>query len=283
MRWLITGASGQLGREIAPLVDGRALDRAALDITDAAAVTDALEGVDVVVNCAAWTAVDDAEAHEDEALLVNGIAPGLLADACARRGTRLVQVSTDYVFDGHGSAPYDEAAVVSPVTAYGRTKAAGERSVLAYERGVVARTAWLYSAFGSNFVTTMLRMERDREDIAVVDDQVGQPTWAADAARQIVLLVDAIDRGWADGGVWHVTNSGQASWWEFARAIFSGVGADPGRVTPCDSAQFPRPARRPAYSVLGHRRWYAARLPVPRPWQEALAEALPAVSAALRG
>ena len=275
MTWLVIGARGQLGTDLMTVLGTRAvgLDVPEIDITDPSSVTSAMWDVapDVVVNCAAYTAVDAAEADEATALAINGNGVANIAAACP--DARLVQISTDYVFDGTSTVPYSEEATPAPRSAYGRTKLAGERAALSHPHAYVLRTAWLYGAHGQNFVKTMLHLERTRETVSVVDDQVGQPTWSMDLARQIELLL----RTDAPGGVYHATNSGNASWYEFARAIFEGVGADPGRVLPTTTAAFPRPAPRPANSVLGHRRWEDADLSPMRPWDVALPEALPAI------
>ncbi|OIV37335.1 dTDP-4-dehydrorhamnose reductase [Mangrovactinospora gilvigrisea] len=253
------------------------LARADLDLTDAAAVLAALERhrAKVVVNCAAWTAVDAAEEHEAEALAVNGDGARNLAAACAAVGARLLHVSTDYVFRGDAGAPYAEDAAPDPVTAYGRTKLAGERAVLEAlpEDGSVVRVAWLYGAHGKNFVKTMLRLEGERERLTVVDDQRGQPTWTADVADRLVRLgrLPAADAA----GVWHATSSGETTWCGFAREVFRLAGADPERVGAITSADFPTPAKRPAYSVLGHDRWKSVGIDPIRDWREALAEAFP--------
>ena len=175
----------------------------------------------------------------------------------------------DYVFDGTATTPYREDAALQPVSAYGRTKAAGERLALEANPGRthIVRAAWLYGAHGPNFAKTMLRLASERDEITVVDDQVGQPTWTLDLARQIVALLDSK----APAGTYHATNSGQASWFEFARAIFKAAGLDPARVKPTDSSRFVRPAPRPAYSVLGHDAWRRAGLTPMRSWDEALA------------
>ncbi|RST11222.1 dTDP-4-dehydrorhamnose reductase [Streptomyces sp. WAC05374] len=283
MSWVVTGAGGMLGRDVLALLgDGAVgLTRRELDVTDRGAVLAALRALrpSAVVNCAAWTAVDDAESREAEALAVNGTAVRHLAEACALVGSALVHVSTDYVFDGHARVPYAEGAVPGPRTAYGRTKLAGERAVLELlpERGYVVRTAWLYGAGGGNFVRTMIRLAASRPSVDVVDDQRGQPTWSADVARLLVALVGA------PPGVYHATNGGDGTWYDLARETFRLLGADPGRVRPATSASFPRPAPRPAYSVLGHARWREAGLPPPRDWREALAEGFPAVRRAASG
>lgn len=272
-RYLVTGAGGMLGHDLLRILAGRdvtPLTRADLDVTDAAAVRDAVTGHDVVINAAAYTAVDDAESHEADAFAVNATGAGNLADAAAEHGARLVHVSTDYVFAGTASAPYAEDTPRAPVGAYGRTKAAGEELVLRHPRTYLVRTAWLYGAGGSNFAQTMLRLAGERETVSVVTDQVGQPTWSRDLAAAILRLLDAE----APFGIYHGTNAGSASWFEFARAIFEESGLDPARVLPTDSSAFVRPAPRPSYSVLGHAAWADAGLEAPRPWRDALRAAI---------
>ncbi len=277
-RWLVTGAGGMLGQDLTALLRGAGaevagLDRGQLDITDAAGTAAAIRdvGPDIVVNCAAWTAVDDAEAHEGEALAVNGEGAANLAAACASTGTRLILPSTDYVFSGTGTAPYAEDDPTGPRTAYGRTKLAGEQAVLRLlpEAGYVLRTAWLYGAHGPNFVRTMIRLESVKDTVAVVDDQYGQPTWTTDVARQILLLADS----GAEPGIYHATSTGQTTWLGLAKAVFGLLGADPGRVTPTSSAELARPAPRPAYSVLGHAAWSRAGLPPLPGWRDSLERA----------
>jgi dTDP-4-dehydrorhamnose reductase len=274
MEYLITGAKGMLGQDLQQVLAGRdvtALSRAELDVTDADAVLAAVAGHDVVINAAAYTKVDDAETHESEAYAINATGAENLARAAAENGAILVQLSTDYVFDGTATTPYPEDAPVNPVSAYGRTKAAGER--LAQEanpgRTVIIRTAWLYGAHGPNFARTMLRLAASHVTVGVVTDQVGQPTWTLDLARQIVALLDAR----ATSGVFNGTASGQASWFDFAKAVFRNAGLDPDRVTATDSSQFVRPAPRPAYSVLGHDSWRRMGLAPMRDWSSALSEA----------
>lgn len=279
-RWLVTGAGGMLGRDLLDVLADRdvtALRRADLDVTDAAAVQSAVEAEqpDVVVNAAAYTAVDAAEEHEPAAFAANAVGPANLARACARTDARLLHVSTDYVFAGDASTPYAEDAPVAPRSAYGRTKAAGEWAVRAEHPAgsYIVRTAWLYGAHGANFVRTMVKLEGQRDTLDVVDDQRGQPTWSLDLARQVVALVDA----GAPAGIYHGTASGETTWYGLTRAIFELLGADPNRVRPTTTDRFPRPAPRPAYSVLGHDSWAAAGLPPMRDWREALAQAFPAV------
>lgn len=274
---IVTGAGGQVGRELLRLAPhARGYSRHELDITDPDAVSAALEPGAVVLNCAAYTAVDAAETDAAAAFAGNGTGPEVLAAACARAGARLVHLSTDYVFSGTRSAagdtvPYDTTDATNPVTVYGRSKLAGERAVLAgTARAHVVRTAWVYSAGGADFVSTMLRLERERDTVDVVADQVGSPTFAADLAAGLLELAARPEAP----RLLHATNAGQASWFELARAVFAGVGADPERVRPVDSAAFPRPARRPAYSVLSTRSWAEARLTPLREWQVALRAAL---------
>lgn len=224
--------------------------RRSLDLCDVGALQEAVSSHDVVVNCAAWTAVDDAEQNESEAWEANAAIPERLAKAVARSKRLLVHVSTDYVFAGTSDSPYLEDAKAEPRSAYGRTKAAGEEAVqvLAADSSLIVRTAWLYGKHGDCFPKTMARLMQERDTLAVVDDQRGQPTWAADVADLIVRLVSA----GAPPGVYHATSSGEATWFEFAREIAGRLGLDPATVVPTTSAQFPRPAPRPAYSVLGH-------------------------------
>lgn len=272
--YLVTGATGMLGQDLQRVLAGRpvtALNRSDLDVTDADAVESAVAGHDHVINCAAYTKVDDAETHEAEAFAVNATGAGNLAAAAAKHGARLVQLSTDYVFDGTATEPYAEGAPRHPVSAYGRTKAEGERLALELNPGrtFVVRTAWLYGQHGPNFANTMLRLASEHETVNVVTDQLGQPTWTLDLATRIVDLLDAD----APGGIYHGTNSGQASWYEFAKAVFSLAGLDPDKVKPTLSAQFVRPAPRPAYSVLSHGAWRRVGLSPLRDWKEALAAA----------
>ena len=278
-RWAVTGAGGQLGLDLQVAlalsgVDDKsvtALTRDDLDVTDRDAVREAVRGHDVVVNCAAYTKVDAAEAHEADAFAVNAVGAANVAVACRDVGAKLVHVSTDYVFAGDADEPYAEDAPLAPKSAYGRTKAAGEWAVQAHDpQSWIVRTAWLYGGGGPNFVKTMARLAGERETVSVVDDQRGQPTWTMDVAAAILRLVA---QG-APYGVWHATSQGETTWCGFARAIFEGLGHDPVRVQGITTDQYPVPAPRPAYSVLGHDAWRMARIaPLPN-WRESLTKAL---------
>lgn len=254
MRWLVTGAQGMLGQDLVEQLLARGdevtiTDRDEIDITDADAVDAAVAGHDVVVNCAAWTAVDDAETHEAAAFAVNAVGPQLLARAAHAHHARLVQVSTDYIFGGAATAPYPEDAPAAPRSAYGRTKVAGEWAVRAEAPDhLIVRTAWLYGAHGASFPKTIARLVAERGGLDVVADQVGQPTWTWDLADLIIRLVVAH----APSGTYHGTSSGLASWHTFAQAVVAAAGMDPQVVKPTTSEAFVRPAPRPAYSVLGH-------------------------------
>lgn len=244
-----------------------AADRGSLDVLDAQACAVATAGVDVVVNCAAWTAVDDAETREAEAFAVNAVGAANLARAASAAGARLVHISTDYVFDGDASSPYEADDVVGPRSAYGRTKLAGEWAVRAHDtagRHLVLRTAWLYGRHGASFPRTIVRVARERGTVSVVTDQVGQPTWTSDVADLALRLVHAQ----APGGIYHATSRGQASWWDFARAAVASAGLDPASVGTTTSDAFVRPAPRPAWSVLGHASLRAAGVEPIGPWHD---------------
>ena len=279
MTWLVIGSRGQLGSDLIDLLGPRAvgLDVPEIDITDVDSVADAVYEVSpsVVINCAAYTAVDAAETDENRADMVNATGVANIAEAASQ--ARLIQVSTDYVFDGTATSPYSVNATPNPRSAYGRTKLRGEVAALRHQDAFVVRTAWLYGVRGQNFVKTMLNLEKTHETLTVVDDQVGQPTWSRDLAAQLILLAESD----AEPGVYHGTNSGQTSWFGFTRRIFELIGADPQRVQPTTTEAFPRPAPRPAYSVLGHEQWAAADLPPMRGWDAALQEALPLIVAGM--
>ena len=253
MRTIVTGAGGMLGQDVARLAGGVALTRAELDVTDRAAVRDAIAPGDLVFNCAAWTDVDGAEEHEEEATRVNGDGARNVAEAA---GT-VVYVSTDYVFDGRKTEPYVESDATGPLSAYGRSKLAGERATAeASPRHFVVRSSWLFGPGGRNFVETMLGLG---PEVRVVDDQVGCPTFTGHLAEALVRLAAS-----EDYGVHHMAASGSCSWYDFAREIFARAGVDT-RVKPCTTEEFPRPAPRPANSVMASERGH--RLP---DWREGL-------------
>lgn len=295
MRWMVVGAGGALGTDLVdrlgapgvpPTDTVTARTRAELDVTDAGAVRAAVrawlsapgEGPAVLVNAAAYTAVDRAETDADaaaQAWAVNADAPGVLADACAESGASLVHVSTDYVLGplpGGERRPLEPDDPTAPEGVYARTKLAGEERVRAALPGAhhIVRTAWLYGATGPNFVRTMARLARERETLDVVDDQHGSPTWTGDLADGLIALA----RSGAPAGTRHAAGGGATTWWGLARAVFTELGADPDRVRPCDTASFPRPAPRPAWSVLSDASWRSAGLAPLPPWREALRTAV---------
>ena len=288
MTWLVVGASGQLGKSVCDVLDARRIkyvgaNSTELDITKPLLVKSFVEFLKpaVIVNAAAYTNVDGAETSKESAKLLNSNGPGNLALAAKGIGAVFVHVSTDYVFSGTRNLPYLEEAIRAPQSVYGETKAQGEQNVLdAYSsKSYVIRTAWLYSAYRNNFAKTMVKLaSKDEADVLVVTDQVGQPTFARDLALQIV---ESIQKK-IPFGVYHGTNSGQASWFEFAQEIFRLVGADVARVKPVGSDAFPRPAKRPAYSVLGHDKWVGSGVDEMRDWKISLAEAMPAIVSAVK-
>lgn len=270
---LLTGATGQLGTAIAPLLAARgdvvAPGRDRLDLDDPATVTSVLDEVapSVVVNAGAWTAVDAAEDAESAATRANGHAVAAMADWAAANDAWLVTLSTDYVFDGTGDAPLLEDHPTDPVNAYGRSKLVGEQAALAAGSALVVRTSWVVSGTHDNFVATMLSLLERGIDPKVVDDQRGCPTVAVDLATAIDALLDE-----RPTGVAHVTNDGATTWFGLAREAARLGGHDPARLSPCTSEEFPTPAARPAWSVLGSTRHDELGLPAPRPWQDALVD-----------
>jgi dTDP-4-dehydrorhamnose reductase len=269
LKWLLTGATGMLGTDVRRALEAAghnvtATGRTDLDITRAGACSDLVRGHDAVFNCAAWTAVDDAETYEAEAFTVNAVGAANLARAAERHGATMVHISTDYVFDGFADSPYDEDAPLTPRSAYGRTKAAGEWAVRAElpERHLILRTAWLYGAHGSCFPKTITRLLRERGSISVVNDQVGQPTWTRDVADVALRLMTANALG-----TFHTTASGRTTWHGFARAAAEHAGLDPAAVLPARTEDFPRPAPRPAHSALGHLRYHDAGIRPIGDWQ----------------
>lgn len=269
MRIVVTGAGGMLGTDVVQVLKEhghavRGLTRAELDITDTVAVFESVAECEVLVNCAAWTAVDDAEAQEQEAFTLNAVAPQLLARAANAVGASVVQVSTDYVFDGVSNTPYSENAALAPRSAYGRTKAAGEWAVRSENsRHWIVRTAWLYGESGGCFPRTIAGVAEGRDEITVVDDQIGQPTWTRDVAIQIAALIESE----APFGTYHATSSGSASWYDFAKVVLDTAQITT-RVRPVTSEAFQRPAPRPAWSVLGHQAWHDAGIEPIGAWQD---------------
>ena len=244
-----------------------------LDITDRAAVLSFVDdhSVDVIVNCAAYTAVDRAESEPEKALLLNATAPGYLAEAMQRRGGNLIQISTDYVFDGTAHTPYTEDHPTCPNSVYGRTKLAGEEAVLAANpSAMIIRTAWLYSSYGNNFVKTMLRLGREKSDLGVIFDQIGTPTYARDLAT---VIMTAINQG-IQSGIYHFTDEGVCSWYDFTKAIHRIAGITSCRVRPLHTAEYPTPACRPHYSVLDKtkiKQTYGVEIPY---WEDSLRECI---------
>jgi dTDP-4-dehydrorhamnose reductase len=275
-RIVIIGAGGQVGRFLAreSRAQGRAvraLTSAQWDITDPAAAERFVEPGDVVVNCAAYTAVDAAEKDEARAHAVNTVGAGNVATGCAKVGARLIHISTDYVFSGEQRHPYDLDDPTGPINVYGRTKLAGEQEVhAALPAAHVVRTAWVYTGVGNDFVATMRRLAAGEGPVTVVADQIGSPTYVGDLVAALLQI--------AEGGIasplLHAANEGAASRFELARAVFAGIGADPERVQPVGSDQHPRPAPRPPYSALSGQQSAEAGMGPLRPWRNALAAAL---------
>lgn len=288
MSWLITGGSGQLGIAVSQELDkhGIAFDAWSskdLDITQSTIVSEAIEKLSptVIINCAAWTDVDGAESHEIDASRVNSDGPENLARVARLCKPKLIHVSTDYVFSGESQTPWQIDDEINPQSAYGRTKALGESRVLeAYPDGsFVVRTAWLYSPWGKNFAKTMTKLAIKGEgEVRVVNDQVGQPTSASDLAKQLVEL----GLSTSPAGIYHGTNSGQGTWFEFAQEIFKLAGASVGRIRPVSSNEYLRPARRPSYSVLSHEAWANSSVKPLRDWRIALSDAMPAIITAVK-
>jgi len=272
-----------LGQDVMAVLRARreilmGLGKRELDVTDESAVRGVVGDYrpGVVLNCAAWTAVDAAEVDEQAALLVNGLGAEHLAAACAETGARMVQISAAHVFAGDAGRPYREDDPPAPRTSYGRTKLAGERAVLGLlpDTGLVVRTAWLYGGAGPSFVHTIIRLADKEPTVAAVADQRGQPTWTADVAVQVVGLAML-----GAAGIYHATSSGETTRYGLAREIFTLLGADPGRVRATTSEAFPRQAPQPAWSILGHDRHAAAGLMPIGDWRLALRRAWPVLAA----
>jgi len=271
---LVIGAGGMLGTDVmhalAPYAP-RGLTRTDLDIRSESDVAAAVEGFDVVVNTAAYTRVDDAESERELAFAINAEGPRNIARAAHKTQARLIHISTDYVFEGTASSPYTEDAPTNPLSVYGASKLAGEVAIQE-EHGdlsTILRTSWLYGEHGSSFPHTMLRLGLSHPTVSVVEDQIGQPTWSMDVAQMVRNIAESS----ISSGIFHATNAGSTSWFLFAQALFERAGWDPERVIATSSENFPRPAPRPAWSVLAHEQWSLASLPHPRGWAEALDEA----------
>jgi dTDP-4-dehydrorhamnose reductase len=276
---LITGANGQLGNEMRLLAGENEgynyffTDVAELDICDERAVMDfvACHQIDIIVNCAAYTAVDKAEDNQELCNRLNAVAPGFLAKAVATRNGYLVQVSTDYVFDGTAHIPYKEDQPTCPNSVYGVTKLAGEKEALKYcSNTMVIRTAWLYSTFGNNFVKTMIRLGKEKESLGVIFDQIGTPTYARDLAS---VIFAAINKGIVPG-IYHFSNEGVCSWYDFTKAIHRLAGITACHVKPLHTEDYPTKAVRPHYSVLDKtkiKETYGVEVPY---WMDSLAECI---------
>jgi len=276
---VIAGAGGQVGSflEAEATKQGRdvlALTSSQWDIADPERAREVVQAGDVVINCAAYTAVDDAEREPERAHAINAAGPGYIAQACARVGAQMVHISTDYVFDGAASRPYEPDDETGPLSVYGQTKLAGEHAVLeALPQAVVVRTAWVYTGGnGKDFVAAMRRLAAGDTVVTMVDDQTGSPTYTGDLVAALLEVADG--RVHAPGGIVHAANAGEVTRYGQTRAVFEILGADPDRVRPVSSADNPRPAARPAYSALSGRQSQAAGLSPLRPWRDALAAAL---------
>ena len=279
MRILVTGCNGQLGNEIQLLETTNPqhtyfnTDVAELDITDEAAIETFVSenAIDGVINCAAYTAVDKAEENQELCHLLNTVAPGYLASAVEKRGGWIIQISTDYVFDGTNHTPYVETDPVCPNSVYGRTKLAGEEAAQkACAKTMIIRTAWLYSQFGNNFVKTMIRLGKEKPELGVIFDQIGTPTYARDLA---VVIFEAVNKGIIPG-IYHFSNEGVISWYDFTKAIHRIAGINSCHVRPLHTAEYPTPASRPHYSVLDKtkiKHTYGLEIPY---WEESLKDCI---------
>lgn len=284
-RILVTGIYGQLGQELkeilAPLGEIIGVGRETMNLAQPSTIRDLIAQVkpDRIVNAAAYTAVDKAETERELAYAVNAIAPTIMAEEAQKLGATLLHVSTDYVFDGQKNTPYLEEDATNPLSTYGKSKLAGEAGIKqACQSYIILRTAWVYGTYGSsNFVKTMLRLGKEREEIRVVADQVGSPSWAQDIASAIALLLPECDRQTTN--IYHFTNSGVASWYDFAVAIFEearqlGFPLKVRQVVPITTSEYPTPAKRPAYSVLSGQKITAALGNHPPYWRDSLRQML---------
>lgn len=282
MKILLTGANGQLGSEIKQLSSEYSelefvyTDVDDLDICNQPALNNFIEGKNFkgIINCAAYTAVDKAEQNAGPAGLLNAKAVGHLVALCQRYNMRLIQISTDYVFDGSGNRPYTEKMPVCPLSVYGKTKRAGEMEILySPSNSIIIRTSWLYSSFGTNFVKTMLRLGKEKECLSVVYDQVGTPTYARDLAQVCLDIMGKAGRIDTKGKLYHYSNEGVTSWYDFAQAIMD-VGNLACKVKPIESKDYPTAARRPAYAVLNKTKIKADfGIKIPH-WRKSLAECI---------
>ena len=274
MKILITGAYGMLGSDLREVLKNHELivtGSKDLDITNEENVIDFIDenSPDIVINAAAYTAVDDCETNYDEAYAVNAIGPKNLAIACKKQDVPLVHISTDYVFDGSKRTPLLENDALGPQSAYGKTKLEGEKFIQEYtDKYFILRTAWLYGIHGNNFVQTMLSLAENHDEITVVDDQIGSPTYSLDLAVSIANLLNSDKYG-----IYHLTNEGECSWYEFSKRIFELSNVDV-KVLPVTTEEFPRPAPRPHYSVLSNQKWIKAGFPPMRKYEEALSDYL---------
>ena len=274
MKILITGAYGMLGSDLREVLKNHELivtGSKDLDITNEENVIDFIDenSPEVVINAAAYTAVDDCETNYDEAYAVNAIGPKNLAIACKKQDDPLVHISTDYVFDGSKRTPLLENDALGPQSAYGKTKLEGEKFIQEYtDKYFILRTAWLYGIHGNNFVQTMLSLAENHDEITVVDDQIGSPTYSLDLAVSIANLLNSDKYG-----IYHLTNEGECSWYEFSKRIFELSDVDV-KVLPVTTEEFPRPAPRPHYSVLSNQKWIKAGFPPMRKYEEALSDYL---------
>jgi len=278
MKVLVTGAQGQLGTDMALCFERHptqyqvfGFGHTALDITDVSQVTNIFKQVnpDVVIHTAAYTQVDQAETDRDRAFAINALGTRNLVVEAEKLGSKFVYLSTDYVFDGQKGSPYSELDPTNPQSVYGQSKRAGEEFVLSLSsKYFIVRTSWVYGKYGANFVKTMLKLGNEGKPLKVVDDQFGSPTYTADLARFLQQLI-----GTEHYGIYHATNSGSCSWYEFAKTIFKEAGMQI-ELSPCTTADFPRPAPRPAYSVLEHAGIMLNGFDDLRPWQEGLKDFL---------
>ena len=288
LRWLITGGDSQLGRTLVNElnlagIENISLTRLQFDVTNKLQVKNVILQLrpDVIVNTAALTDVDRAESMSESAFKINAEAPKLLASASKTVDARFIQISTDYVFSGEMNVPWDENSMTCPISVYGASKAAGEISVMSEypDRSFIVRTAWLYSQYGNNFVKRILtRSNEERNTLQIIDDRIGQPTSAVDLSRHLIKMMQQN----VASGIYHGTNNGQASWYEFACEIFTLIGEDPKRITAVKSDQLKELAFRPIYSVLGHEKWSREGMEVMQPWRLALSSALPNIRESIK-